>query len=203
MGLEATGPNEELFGNLNGTEAPSISDRCQSRPFLIASTPTNRPTPKAIPSAVYGWARTALSAVLAAATVFSSRRWQVPLAFSMASSSFARRSVFSLASLVSAFIPLYSVFALVRVYVSATAGCRVPPLLITLRANARSVTEATDSQELACQRRTGDGARFFERAKTRAAAVCTLLTREAAYMAHLHPQRRITGIWHGRCICIH
>ena len=78
--------------------------RSQLRRLLIASTPTKRPTPKAIPMAWYGCVRTVLSAVLAAATVFSSRRSQASLAFSMTLSNFARRFVFSLSSVAIAFI---------------------------------------------------------------------------------------------------
>src|SRR5437899_12641391 len=65
-----------------------------------------------------------LSAVLAAATVFSSRRLQASLAFSMAPSNFARMSVFSLSSVAIVFILIW--FLPVLCYVSAIVGCRVP-----------------------------------------------------------------------------
>ncbi len=105
----------------------------------------------------YGCVRTALSAVLAAATVFSSRRSQVSLAFSMALSNFARMFVFSLSSVAIAFIHIW--LLLVLSHVSAIVACRAP--IIMLRANTKSIAEATGSQGLACQTRCwGQGAIF-------------------------------------------
>ena len=97
----------------------------------------------------YGCVRTALSVVLAAATVFSSRRSQMSLAFSMALSNFARMFVFSLSSVAIAFIFVW--FLLVLSYVSAIAACRAP--IIMSRAKTQSVAEATGSQGLVCQKR--------------------------------------------------
>src|ERR1035438_8379415 len=69
--------------------------RLQSRRHRIASTPINRPTPNAIPRAGYGCSRTALSVAFTAATVCSCKRLQTSLAFSVAASSLARSSRFS------------------------------------------------------------------------------------------------------------
>ena len=131
----------------------SVFDRSQSRPLLIASAPIKRPTPKAIPMAGYGCVRTALSAVLAAATVFSSRRSQAALAFSMALSFFARMFVFSLSSVDIAFI--LASFLLVLSYVSATIACRVPLVILEF-----AVQRRLQSSQWACGSRiTGSWAR--------------------------------------------